>query len=77
MEKLLTEQNTPEVESLVREAFENSDLYTHTCETNFEHGQWWVTCCYCGAAWSVVDTNKGLDFEEVSHGDESHQQEAE
>jgi hypothetical protein len=37
----------------------------------FEHGQWWLTCGACGAIWSVVDTNNGMDLEEVEPGNES------
>lgn len=36
-----------------------------------EHGQLWVTCSACGAQYSVANTSSGIDFEEVSYGDES------
>lgn len=75
MERLKTETNTPEMEERIKKAFQDSPLYTHGCDAAFEHGQWWVTCWNCGAAWSVVDAEPGIDgfdFEEVSHGDECH-----
>jgi hypothetical protein len=69
--KLMTERNLPAVEKAIREAFENSDLYTHSCQTDFEHGQWWVTCPACGAQWSVVDSVPGpFSFEEVTPAEE-------
>lgn len=72
---LKTEQNTPQIEKRIREAFANSSLYTHTCDPFFEHGQWWVGCPACGAQWSVVDAEggtsvDGFDFEEVTRGEE-------
>jgi len=36
----------------------------------FEHGQWWALCMVCGATWAAVDTNEGVEFEEVSGGDD-------
>lgn len=35
----------------------------------FEHGQWWVTFYPSGRQWSVVETNEGFGFEQVSEGD--------
>lgn len=40
-------------------------------ETVYEHGQWWIMCCACGAQYSVHDAEPGdFSFEEVTHGDE-------
>jgi len=39
-------------------------------QVDWEHGQWWVTNRYTGAQWSVVETTRGLDFEQVTQGDE-------
>jgi hypothetical protein len=42
----------------------------HDITTDFEHGQWWITCLSCGAQWSVHDLNQhDFDFEQVSQGD--------
>lgn len=35
-----------------------------------EHGQDWLTCPDCRAQWSIVDTNLGEDYEQVTDGDE-------
>jgi len=44
-----------------------------------EHGQLWLECCACGAQWSVVETSRGADLEEVTEGDgyceENHEEE--
>jgi len=44
-------------------------------QTDFEHGQWWVTELATGAQWSVVDCQSPaggvyLDFEQVTAGDD-------
>ena len=75
--KLKTEQNTVTMERQVLSVairlvqWRSGHRYLSAA---FEHGQWWLTCCTCGAQWSVVDaegsdTFKGLAFEEVSGGD--------
>lgn len=38
---------------------------------DFEHGQWWITDLDTGAQWSVVDTSRGYDFEQVTEGEEA------
>lgn len=38
----------------------------------YEHGQWWVENLRTGAQYSVVDTSRGLDFEQVTQGDEEY-----
>lgn len=75
MSALLCEANTPKVERIIRGAFEDSDeAKAHEdkpFETDFEHGQWFVTCRACGAQWSVNDAEPGpFDFEEITAGDE-------
>lgn len=73
---LKTEQNTPEVNSEIWGfIYDDEKLSLHqNVNTYFEHGQWWVSCNDCGAAWSVVDAiidnEEIFDFEEVSAGDE-------
>ena len=42
----------------------------HGSQVDFEHGQWFVTNVETGAQWSVIDTSGGLDFEQVSDGDD-------
>ena len=34
-----------------------------------EHGQRWAVCRPCGAQWSIVETNQGDDYEQVTEGD--------
>lgn len=70
---LKTETNTPEIEKRVRRAARHR-LGKGRYQTDFEHGQWWVTNLDTGAQWSVVDceTPEGVfyfDFEQVSYGD--------
>lgn len=70
---LKTEQNTPATDRLIRRTFRASlEGQTHKrIQTDFEHGQWWVTCVPCGAQWSVCDSEPGpFVFEEVTHGEE-------
>lgn len=68
---LPSERNTPKVETKVRHAFEDSDLGLVHDKGNpfFEHGHWWIGCTNCSCQWSVVDTDSGFDFEQVSGGD--------
>lgn len=70
---LPSETNNPEIDDAVKDAFAASDLsdFHPDYSTAFEHGQWWVIC-KCGASWSVVDTQDGFDFEQVSDGDEDY-----
>jgi len=67
------ESDFPEEEAEIEATFEAwDDLHRHPrTQINFEHEQWWVTCLHCGAQWSVVNTNDGYDFEEVTPSDES------
>lgn len=44
-------------------------------QSDFEHGQWWITLVDNGAQFSVVDaeganTYLGLDFEQVTEGED-------
>lgn len=36
----------------------------------FEHGHWWIENAKTGAQYSVVDTDRGFDLEQVTQGDE-------
>lgn len=66
---LRTEDDSPQVGADVENLIAGLD---HDAATPvFEHGQWWVTCGACGAIWSVVDTNNGLELEEMEPGDET------
>lgn len=67
---LLCEINTPTIERRVRRAVRYR-LQLTRFQTDFEHGQWWVTDLKTGAQWSVVtcataDGVDYLDFEQVS-----------
>ena len=44
----------------------------HRLSVDWEHGQWWVTNLDTGAQWSVhlCSGPRGLDFEQVSDGDD-------
>lgn len=49
-------------------------LKLRVLQTDFEHGQWWVTDLRSDAQWSVNDaegagTVNGFDFEQVTEGD--------
>lgn len=71
--QLMTETNTPAMERRVLRAA-RFRLGKRRFQTDFEHGQWWVTELGTGAQWSVVDcqTQDGvdyLDFEQVSRGE--------
>lgn len=69
---LKTETNTTKMEARVRRAA-RIDLKIPPAElqTNFEHGQWWITHKTTGAQWSVCDanTNTGFTFEQVTEGE--------
>jgi len=72
---LKTETNTPEMESRIRTAFATLHLPMEF-DTDFEHGQWWVTAHTSGRQWSVVDADgpgsvDGFGFEVVTEGDEA------
>lgn len=41
----------------------------HNTRRVTEHGQDWLTCLDCGAQWSIVDSNFGEDYEQVTEGD--------
>lgn len=66
---LNSERATPEIEHQVINAFPHAEH--RGLAAVFEHGHWWITCNDCGAQWSVVDTNLGFDFEQVTIGDYS------
>lgn len=56
---------------VIRSAFLKSDIdrkFKKNTQIDYEHGQWWVTDITSGAQWSVHDTDKGLDFDQVSEG---------
>ena len=59
-------------EEKVREEFEGSAHHNSAekYQVDFEHDQWWVTELGTGQQWSVAETSDGLDFEQVSDGDE-------
>lgn len=73
---LMAETNTRTMERKVRQSFRASIHYSVCCiqsfDTTFEHGQWWIIANYKEGhgdeeqrTFSVVDTNHGLDFEQV------------
>lgn len=72
---LKTEINTPAMEKRIRRAANfRLKIPRSRMQTDFEHGQWWVTDLRSGAQWSAVDceTQDGVfyfDFEQVSAGD--------
>lgn len=76
--KLLSETNTPKVEGLIKGAFgamTGQGYFPPQAETVYEQEQWWVVHPPTGRIWSVVDASPGvghtgLDFEEVSEGEE-------
>lgn len=73
---LKCETNTPAVEKHVRRAARHR-LGTGRYQTDFEHGQWWVTELGTGRQWSVVDCETAdgtfyFDFEQVSEGDSEY-----
>jgi hypothetical protein len=72
---LKTTINTPDMAERIQEAFDVSDFAFHdNAEVCYEHGQHYVNCSACGAMWSVVDAEPGIDgfdFEEMEGGDES------
>ena len=74
---LKTETNTLDMESQIRKAaYEALSIRGGQLQSDFEHGQWWITNQESGAQWSVVDAEGGLsvdgfDFEQVTEGDES------
>lgn len=75
MSALISTSNTSKAERIVRGMWEDSDLAkAHedaAFSTDFEHGQWWVTCRPCGAQYSVSDALPGIVcFEEVTRGEE-------
>lgn len=69
---LNTETNTVAMEQDVQSAFVHHAYHRahRRVQTDFEHGQWWVTCLDCGMQFSVVDTDKSFDFENVTGSDE-------
>ena len=70
--RLKTETNTRTMERRVRIAARSVLGLGYSVQTDFEHGQWWVTDLKAGRQWSVVDANtlSGFDFEQVTQGEE-------
>lgn len=63
-------------EQKIRGAFGRLFHRRRRLQTNFEHGQWWITDQQTGAQWSVVDatgpgSDNGFSFEQVSPEDEN------
>ncbi len=73
---LKTEQNTPGMAQRIIDAWATTpDAATHTGSAAYEHGQHWIICNECGASWSVVDEEPGIDgfgFEQIADGDEDY-----
>ena len=47
------------------------DLPISELQSDFEHGQWWITHVPTGAQWSVCDSEPGpFCFEQVTRGEE-------
>jgi len=70
---LLTETNTRAVERRIRKAA-HARFGRRRIQTDFEHGQWWITILDTGAQYSVEDAESGsaidgIDFEQVTEGD--------
>jgi hypothetical protein len=70
---LRTETNTPAMDKRIRRAARER-FRTRLIQTDFEHGQWWVTLRN-GSQWSVCDAEgygsfSGFSFEQVTGGDE-------
>jgi hypothetical protein len=70
--KLQCETNTRAVENRIRRHFAAwSGIPARDFQTDFEHGQWWVTALRTGKQWSVCDSEPGpFCYEQVSQGDE-------
>lgn len=71
---LMTETNTRAMSEKIKR-IAKAQLGSHCYQTDFEHGQWWVTRVSTGEQWSVVDcqTRGGvdyLDFEQVTESEE-------
>ncbi len=70
----MTETNTPEMEGRIcRAARSHKPKLARNLldlQTDFEHGQWWITNRATGAQWAVCDTDTGFDFEMVTCGDD-------
>lgn len=67
--------NKPAIEREIRrDARTRLSVPARDLQTDFEHGQWWVTNRRTGAQWSVVDclgpAGDYFDFERVTQGDE-------
>lgn len=69
--KLITSQDTRAAERAVRSAaaqrFGRGKTWVF-----YEHGQWWAEVRSSGAQYSAIDTNYGIDFEQVSEGEEGY-----
>ena len=73
-EILRTETNSPAVERDIRRtARKLLGLSALNMQTDFEHGQWWVTERHTGAQWSVCDEygELGFCFEQVTQGEDA------
>lgn len=69
--RLQCETNTHAVEQRIRRHFARwSGIHPRNFQTDYEHGQWWVTALRTGAQWSVCDATPGtFSYEQVSPGD--------
>lgn len=69
--KLQCETNTSTVEKRIRRHFATwAGIRSRDFQTDFEHGQWWVTVLRTGAQWSVCDAEPGpFCYEQVSRGE--------
>ena len=69
---LNTETNTRKMKQRITDAATGA-LGLARFQTDFEHGQWWLTDLDSGAQWSVCDAEgqdsiDGFSFEQVSQG---------
>ena len=72
---LKTERNTQAIDRRIRACARDMQIGSGHYETDFEHGQWWITDLRTGAQWSVVDAEggrsvDGFDFEQVTYGED-------
>jgi hypothetical protein len=67
---VLSSTDNAKTEREIKSAFRDQFGMGNRIQTNFEHGQWWITDLDTGAQWSVVDSSDGFDFEEVTPAEE-------
>jgi hypothetical protein len=58
---LKCETNNSDIEFDIQQEAEIK-LHMHNTTTQFEHGQWFVTCLDCGLSWSVNDAENNWGF---------------